>query len=57
MLLGCGVYLLSCLAPFVHPGSYPLLGIIGLGFPLCVLGMVLLLAACAWLFAGSRRMS
>lgn len=43
MLLGCGVYLLSCLAPFVHPGSHPLLGIIGLGFPLCVLGMVLLL--------------
>ncbi len=43
LLLGCGIYLLSCLAPFVHPEAYPLLGIIGLGFPLCVLGMVVLL--------------
>jgi len=43
LILGCGLYLLSCLAAFVNPQSYPLLGIIGLGFPLCVLGMVGLL--------------
>lgn len=43
LLLACGLYLLSCVAPFLHPGSYPLIGIIGLGFPLCFLGLFLLL--------------
>ncbi len=52
LILGCGLYLLSCLAPFINPEGVPLLGIIGLGFPLCVLGMVLLL----WVsFFTSRR--
>ncbi|CAN5218789.1 endonuclease/exonuclease/phosphatase family protein [soil metagenome] len=52
LLLGCGLYLLSCLAPFVNPGSFPLLGIIGLGFPACFIGMIILL----WIsFFVSRR--
>ncbi len=52
LVVGCTVYLLSCVAPFVHPHRFPLLGIIGLGFPLCVAGMVVLL----WVsFFVSRR--
>ncbi len=43
LLLGCSGYLLSCLAPFLHPRSYPILGIIGLGFPLCFAGLFALL--------------
>lgn len=43
LVAGCALYLLSCIAPFVHPHKFPLLGIIGLGFPLCVAGMVILL--------------